>query len=123
MTPKEIVTSYMRQVWSEKNVAAVDDLVALDLIQHNPDLPDGATALKAFLPKLFGELMPDLEWRILRTIAEDDMVVVHSHAVPAPGALGMSVVDIFRVADGRIVEHWDLSRVVPRTTASGRPIF
>ncbi len=76
MTPKEIVASYMNQVWVEKNIAAVDAFISPTLIQHNSNLPDGAAALKAFLPKLFGELMPQLDWRVLRIIGQSDMVVV-----------------------------------------------
>jgi predicted SnoaL-like aldol condensation-catalyzing enzyme len=123
MTPKQLVSSYMQQVWVEKQIDAVDRHVATDMIQHNPNLPNGLAALKGFLPKLFGELLPRLEWRVVRTIAEGDLVVVHSHAIPEPGALGMSVVDIFRVANERIVEHWDLSHDVPGETASGNTIF
>jgi predicted SnoaL-like aldol condensation-catalyzing enzyme len=123
MTPKQIVASYMQQVWVEKNVAAVDTFISSDLIQHNANLLDGAAALKMFLPKLFGELMPQLQWRVLRIIGDHDMVAVHSHAVPTPGALGMVVVDLFRVADNQIAEHWDVTHDVPQTTASGRYVF
>jgi predicted SnoaL-like aldol condensation-catalyzing enzyme len=113
----------MQQVWVEKRIEAIDRHVAPDLVQHNPDLPNGVAALKSFLPRLFDELMPRLEWHVLRTIAETDLVVVHSHAIPEPGARGMSVVDIFRVANDRIVEHWDLSHDVPGETASGNSIY
>ncbi|MEM1322283.1 MAG: nuclear transport factor 2 family protein [Bacteroidota bacterium] len=50
-------------------------------------------------------------------VAEEDMVAVHSRAKPSPAAPGMAVVAIFRVADGKIVEHWDVN-----TTVSGNPI-
>ena len=36
--------------------------------------------------------------------------------------LGMAVVDIFRVEEGKIVEHWDVTTDVPEQTASGNPI-
>jgi len=123
MTPKQLVSDYMEQVWVHRRIDAVERFLAEDLIQHNPNLPNGMAAVKGFLPKLWGELAPQLEWRVLRTIADGDLVVVHSLAVPAPGALGTSVVDIFRVANDRIVEHWDLSHEVPSTTVSGNPIY
>jgi predicted SnoaL-like aldol condensation-catalyzing enzyme len=43
-------------------------------------------------------------------------------AKPAPAALGMAVVDIFRVEGDKIVEHWDVTTDVPEETVSGNPI-
>ena len=120
MTPKELVVAYMKQVWVDRNLSALDRFVAADLIQHNPHLPDGRDALAGFLPKLFHELAPAMLWRVQRVIAEEDLVVVHSQAT-SPGAPGQIVVDIFRVADGLIVEHWDVVQEAPATSVSGRP--
>ena len=91
--------------------------------QHNPHLKDGLEALQGFLPHLFNNLMPEGTWEVKRMIAEDDMVVVHSLAKPTPSALGMAVVDIFRVENNKIVEHWDVTTDVPEKTASGNAII
>lgn len=123
MTPKQIAAEYLQKVWVERDLEALDRYIAPDLIQHNPNLPNGAEPLKTFLGKFFRELMPNIEWRVLRLIAEDDFVVAHSHAIPNPGSPGMVVVDIYRVADGKIIEHWDLTHEVPTTTASGNTIY
>ncbi|MEO1011684.1 MAG: nuclear transport factor 2 family protein [Bacteroidota bacterium] len=79
-------------------------------------------ALRSFLPHLFNNLMPNGTWEVKRTVAEDNMVVVHSLAKPSPESSGMAVVDIFRVEGGKIVEHWDITTDVPEKTASGNPI-
>ena len=42
-----------------------------------------------------------------RIIAEGDLVAVHSFIKPNPSALGTAFVDILRVEDGKLVEHWD----------------
>lgn len=122
MTPKALVTEYTETVWVRREVDALDRFIAPDLIQHNANLPDGIEALRLFLPKLFGEIAPAIEWSVLRVIAEGDLVAVHSHAA-APGEAGQVVVDIYRVADGRIVEHWDVAHEVPTETAGGRPVW
>lgn len=123
MNSKELVSAYMEEVWVERKVEAVDKYVSAEqFIQHNPHLENGVEALKGFLPHLFTNLMPEGTWEVKRVIAEGDMVVVHSLAKPNPNALGMAVADFFRVEDGKIVEHWDLTTDVPEHTASGNPI-
>ena len=120
---KKIVTAYMNDVWVNRNVDAVDKYIsAEEFIQHNPHLDNGKEALKAFLPYLFGTILPQGTWEVKRVIAEDDLVAVHSLAIAAPGHKGSAVVDIFRVAGDKIIEHWDLSHDVPETTKSGNPI-
>ncbi len=122
-TAKEIVMNYMQEVWVNRRVEAVDRYVSSQtFIQHNPNHDNGREALKQFLPYLFGTIMPQGTWEVKRVIAENDLVVVHSLAVAAAGHRGTAVVDIFRVADNQIVEHWDLSHEVPDTTKSGNPI-
>lgn len=120
---KALVKAYMEAVWVNRKVEALDKYISKDtFIQHNPHLENGLEALKSFLPHLFDNMLPEGTWELKRIIAEDDMVVVHSLAKPTPAALGMAVVDIFRVEDGKIVEHWDVSMDVPEKTASGNPI-
>ena len=121
---KELVTAYMNEVWVNRNVDVLEKYISNQtFIQHNPHLEDGLEALQNFLPHLFNSLMPEGTWQIKRIIAEGNMVVVHSLAKPAPVALGMAVVDIFRVENGKIVEHWDVTTDVPEKTASGNPII
>lgn len=121
---KEIVNAYMQEVWVNRNIDAASTYVSAEkFIQHNPHLENGLEALVGFLPHLFNNLMPEGIWEVKRVIAENDLVVVHSLAKPTQAALGMAVVDIFKVENGKIVEHWDVSTDVPESTASGNPII
>mgnify|MGYP001792735936 CR=1 FL=1 len=121
---KELVTSYMNEVWVHRNTEAASKYISADtFIQHNPHLDNGLDALAGFLPHLFNNMMPEGTWEVKRVIAENDMVVVHSLAKPTPVALGMAVVDIFRVVGDKIVEHWDVTTDVPEKTVSGNHII
>ena len=120
---KALVSAYMTEVWVNRNIEAISKYISEDqFIQHNPHLDNGLIALQGFLPHLFDNLMPEGTWEIKRIIAENDLVVVHSLAKSTPAALGMAVVDIFRVADQKIVEHWDVTTDVPENTVSGNSI-
>jgi len=59
-------------------------------------------------------------------IAEGDIVVVHSHGFTDPSDskdLGEASVDIFRVENGKIVEHWDVIQPVPEKSNNSNTMF
>ncbi|MFG2115654.1 ester cyclase [Streptomyces sp. NPDC048718] len=116
-----LVTDFMNTVWNQGATDLADKYVAEDLIQHNPNLPDGRTALTTLIATLRGRL-PQMHFAIERTAADGDLVFVHSLFTPAPGQNGQAVVDIYRIQDGLIAEHWDVHQDIPATTASGHPV-
>jgi predicted SnoaL-like aldol condensation-catalyzing enzyme len=119
---KQVVTDYMTEVWINKNVEALPKYISLEkFIQHSPNLDNGIKALQDFLPYLFNTLVPRSSWQVNRIIAENDLVVVHSLMQTEHGK-GTAVVDIFRLEDDKIVEHWDMIHDVPETTKNGNPI-
>lgn len=119
---KRLVTAYYDQVLVQKNFSATDTFVAATYYQHNPNIPDGAAAAKAGLSAISAQF-PQLTVTPVRVIAEGDLVAVHSRLILVPGTLGQSLVDIFRVRHGKIVEHWDVTQDVPETSANGHPMF
>ena len=66
---------------------------------------------------------PKLRFDFKRFVAEGDLVVVHSHLRPSPDARGTAVMDIFRLENGKIVEHWDVLQIVPETSANANTMF
>jgi len=90
--------------------------------QHNPGAGDGPGPFIAFM-KQFAALFPDLKIEFVRFIAEGDLVAVHGHIVRKPGDRGIAVVDIFRIADGKIVEHWDVLQDIPERSENSNTMF
>ena len=90
--------------------------------QHNPSAGDGADPFIAFV-RGFVKAFPSLRFDFKRFVAEGDLVVVHSHLVRKPGDRGMAVMDIFRLENGKIFEHWDVLQEVPESPANNNTMF
>jgi len=90
--------------------------------QHNPGAADGAEPFIETV-KRFAQNFPDLRMEPKRIIAEGDYVALHSHLILKPGDRGSAVVDIFRLENGKIVEHWDVVQEVPETSANNNTMF
>ena len=91
-------------------------------IQHNPTAPDGIEGLKGFI-KFLKEKYPQRKGEIKRVIAEGDLVVLHVHSKSTPEDRGNAIMDIFRLENGKIVEHWDVMQPVPEKAANPNTMF
>jgi len=116
-----LVQNYLEILWNQGKTEQAAAYVAEDLIQHNPNLANGRGPLVDYIEGARKQ-MPDMRFELKRTIAEDDLVVAHSLFTASGGSVAMAVVDIVRIADGVIVEHWDATETVPEATASGNAI-
>ena len=90
--------------------------------QHNPNAGDGTEPFVGFVRWITGA-NPELRIEFKRLIAEGDLVVVHSHNIPAASTRGKAVIDIFRLEDGKIVEHWDVVQEIPETAKNENTMF
>jgi len=118
---KKVVVDFYRTVFIEKRVIeGFERFVAAGYIQHNPLLQSGREAAVKFLTS---RSTRDSIADIKRVIAEGDLVVLHVHSRNNLADRGRAVVDIFRVADGKIVEHWDVIQPVPEKPANTNTMF
>ena len=65
------------------------------------------TAVAAHIVQLRKEHFPEGKNTIKLTVAQGNLVGFHVHSVLTPGEPGRNLVDIFRLENGKIVEHWD----------------
>ena len=110
-------------VFAQRNILlAKAECFGDDYVQHNPDIATGLDAMVAKVGKML-EDNPQMSFDIKRTGADQDLVWVHSHAKFTPDSTGLALVDIFRLEDTKIVEHWDVIQPVPATSANDNTMF
>jgi predicted SnoaL-like aldol condensation-catalyzing enzyme len=73
--------------------------------------------------KGFTAQFPELSVELKRVIAEGDLVVTHGLLKTSPDDRGTAAADIFRVENGKVVEHWDVLQPVPGTAANDNTMF
>ena len=115
-TPREVIVRY-QALFNAHDVDAMDEVVALDYKQHVPVLAQGLEGAKAAARALY-RIFPDIHAEIQHLVADDDLVAVRfklsgTHAGPFLGfepthkKLHFTATDWWRVADGKVTEHWD----------------
>jgi predicted SnoaL-like aldol condensation-catalyzing enzyme len=120
---KALVVDFYEMVFvGHKAKEGAEKYLAPDYRQHNPLVPDGRQPFIDFFVPYFAK-NPEARSEIKRVVAEDDLVVLHVHSKAKKADLGRAVVDIFRVKDGKIVEHWDVIQPVPEKAANTNSMF
>ena len=117
---KKVVERLIDTVFINHDLSALDEIMRDDYIQHNEDVPQGKAGFKDFFITTF-KAMPNFRYTVRKIVAEDDIVMVYSTTTathtdgkwlgqpPTGNSLNFDVVDIFRVEDGLIAEHWDVA--------------
>ena len=118
---RKLVVEFYDRFFNKHDVEAAS-VVAEDYRQHNPQVPDGRKPLVSFFTGFFKD-NPQSKAEIVRTAADGDLVWLHVHATNGADDRGEAIVDVFRVKDGKIVEHWDVIQAVPKEAANKNTMF
>jgi len=119
---KKNVVEFYNLAINQKDFEAASKYMGPKYIQHNPVAADGPEGLKAFL-QFLREKFPNYRSEIKRVFAEGDYVILHVHNVREPGTRGNAIVDIFRLENGKVVEHWDVIQPIPEKPANPNTMF
>jgi steroid delta-isomerase-like uncharacterized protein len=116
---KALLRRFYRELVDQGNLAIIDELIAPDMVEHEelpPGIPPGREGVKQFFA-LMRSAFPDVQVAVEDMLAEGDKVVARvtfrgTHrgefiGVPASGKqVAFTAIDILRIVDGRLVEHW-----------------
>jgi steroid delta-isomerase-like uncharacterized protein len=116
---KALVRRFVEEIFNRGNMSVVDELFAPDFVEHE-ELPAGIPNDRESVVQLTTMLrsaFPDFNATIDDIIAEGDKVVIRMTwrgtqqgeflGVPPTGkSVSIGVIDIIRMANGKVVEHW-----------------
>jgi predicted SnoaL-like aldol condensation-catalyzing enzyme len=119
---KKIVAAFYDAALNQKDFDAAAKFLGSRYTQHNPVAADGPEGFKAFIAFL-KDKFPNNRSEIKRIFADGDYVIVHVHAVREPGTRGNAIIDIFKLENGKVVEHWDVIQPIPEKAANNNGMF
>ncbi|MBY6242916.1 ester cyclase [Methylosinus sp. Sm6] len=116
--PRAVLAALGESVFARKDFSKLDQLMRDDYIQHNSLVAQGSEGFREFFETWF-KAVPDFKYELKKLVAEGDLVWAYGTysgtqtgdwlGIPATGkSYAFDAVDIFRVADGRLAEHWDV---------------
>jgi predicted SnoaL-like aldol condensation-catalyzing enzyme len=119
---KKTVAALYDAVLNQKDFDKASQYLGSRYTQHNPVAADGPEGLKGFIAFL-KDKFPNNKSEIKRIFADGDYVIVHVHAVREPGTRGNAIIDIFKLENGKVVEHWDVVQPIPEKSANTNGMF
>jgi predicted SnoaL-like aldol condensation-catalyzing enzyme len=117
---REMIVDYYDLALNKKDFAAARSYIGPSYTQHNPDIENGPEGLAKFIEWAKAEL-PHLRVEFLRVIVDGDFILMHNRGSNSPGT--KAVVDIFRIDQGKVVEHWDVLEDVPAIANNSNTMF
>lgn len=117
---KDVVMRFYNDVFIGHDMSRLDEYMRDDYIQHNQDCPQGKAGFVEFFDVVF-KAVPDFSYTLKKMVADDDIVMAYSttsgthtggdwlgkQATGSP--LRFDVIDVFRLQEGKIAEHWDVA--------------
>ena len=117
-TNKQLLANFSAEVFAKKDLSILSNYMREDYIQHNPLVPQGLAGFKSFFADWF-KAVPNWSYKVDKLVAEGDTVWAYGtySGTQTGGWLGIpatnkdysiQAVDIFRIEDGKLAEHWDV---------------
>ncbi len=127
--PETVFRRLIDVVFNGGDLDALGEIVADDLIEHQAGAQSGLEGLKSLIAGL-REPFPDLRLEIQATASDGEIVWARIRArgtntgplygrPPTGRSMDITVIDIARVVDGRLVEHWGVADRLTMLTQMG----
>lgn len=113
ITNKQKVLSFYKQIVGQRKVELIPEFLVENYKQHNPTVKQGRAGITEMINYLKTLPAPPegAKSPIVRVIEQGDFVVTHLD-VSFMGKR-MAVIDLFKLKDGMLTEHWDAIQALP----------
>lgn len=118
---KKIAQTAYQRIFGDLDVSGVDEFMTKDFIQHNPTLPDGTDGVKGLVQMLTSQGVSKQEIQFKHIVVEGDIVVLHTRYEMA--GKEWRFIDIYRIENGKLAEHWDAMMQKPEEPANNNLMF
>jgi predicted SnoaL-like aldol condensation-catalyzing enzyme len=120
---KKLVSDFLQALFGDKDSTAIDKYIADNIIQHSPLLHDSKQGFKDdLLPYLRREGLSKTKVDMKHIAADGDKVWVMVRDV-APNGKVFARIDIFKVENGKITEHWSVEQAEPKESSNKNTMF
>jgi predicted SnoaL-like aldol condensation-catalyzing enzyme len=118
---KALVLDAFDVLFNKRDYIAAERYWSPNYIQHSAHIEPGRSGLFNLIKRLPAEL----HYEAGLIVAEGDLVIVHGRFSGHGQPKSWVVADILRIADGVLVEHWDVvqDEASRAESKSGRPMF
>ncbi len=118
---KQLAIAAYQRIFGDLDSTGVDEFMSKDFIQHNPSTPDGQDGVKALVQMLISQGVPKQKIEFKHVVADGDIVFLHSRYEMA--GKEWRFIDIYRVENDKLVEHWDAMMQMPEQRAHNNSMF
>jgi predicted SnoaL-like aldol condensation-catalyzing enzyme len=118
---KALVLEAFETLFNRRDYAAAEELWSSSYIQHSAHIAPGREGLF----ELVKAAPAAMRYENALTVANDDYVMLHGRFSNIGQPAAWVVVDIVRVENGRLAEHWDViqDEATKAQSKSGNPMF
>lgn len=119
---KLFVAEFYDLIINKKDYESAKKFMGPRYKQHNPLVADRPEGLRDFI-QFLRDNAPEAHSEIIRSFAEGDYVILHVHSLRQPNTRGRAIIEIFRLENGLIDEHWDVIQEIPESSANPNGMF
>jgi predicted SnoaL-like aldol condensation-catalyzing enzyme len=122
MKNKDLAIAFLKGICARNINEAYAIYVASGMRHHNAYFPGDAESLKKGMIDAHTKF-PDTSIDVKYAIEEGDLVAVYSNVIMKPNGPSVAVVHMFRFADNKIIEMWDVGQAVPDKSPNENGLF